>query len=702
MVIQMIRLIGVLSEGGVPVVLQSYVETESEMIIGALISAAKTLCDAMGSGEVRQLAFKDNTLIVTESKKCYTVVALVSKAESYMDSLLRIIAEEIDESEISEADGNVTDSHISTVEKVLDLYVKHEMDISLKEMVPLAWNPILDAVNQDSHLNNRISELEKTLDASDLKSDWESVIGKRTPSLRDAVEYASYGEYDRACASAFGVKTDLARIFAIKMGQLARSMSSTSAPSQEELQIVSTHIEGDDGFCRLAKAIVSYGTGEIKSSEYTTAFRNAADEFEFGDTQEHMIYSYLFVDVRISLLHEFATKLADYLKEKLPIVYAYIFSILDRDAIFEKLYSVSSYDDFKDTLGVYKNRIDSILNQIQQALKKGLLQRFKREEGMKGLALKGSLQLQNYITLLTALAESPVLTISERKEVLAEVIEMYWGYFRKLLQADMPIFAHTIDSVFQSLGVACAEYYYLATGNDREKHLDLVTEFLNDIMKLSQKEWSKPSVRFSIFVVTNALATAFAKSGKFRAEAVCLLYLAMKDAEIEQLEEIKESSPDAYATNAGNIFNSLASVAYGILSNSIRDSIFSECVLHALEIQRWFVSHGVVCRDDIITVTYHTGFAAGMLSLRELRRATKLVIALNRVAIQDYKKYDYEVAMTGSSLISVLSKSWERLGNPKYLEQAQNLLRMSTAGWRKYGFSEKAENLEKFYNQRLP
>ena len=77
----------------------------------------------------------------------------------------------------------------------------------------------------------------------------------------------------------------------------------------------------------------------------------------------------------------------------------------------------------------------------------------------------------------------------------------------------------------------------------------------------------------------------------------------------------------------------------------------------------------------------------------------KVVIELNHVAVQNPEKYDYEVAMTGSSIIGVLSKSWERLGNPKYLEQSRETLRLSAAGWRKYGFYEKADNLEKKYGQ---
>ncbi|MFW9932061.1 MAG: hypothetical protein ACFFDR_05330, partial [Candidatus Thorarchaeota archaeon] len=143
------------------------------------------------------------------------------------------------------------------------------------------------------------------------------------------------------------------------------------------------------------------------------------------------------------------------------------------------------------------------------------------------------------------------------------------------------------------------------------------------------------------------------------------------------------------------------SLSYNLLSENIRNSVFTECVLRSLEVQEWFVSHGMVCRDDIMAVTYHASSAAEMLSEWDLQKVVKIVIALNRVAVQNPQKYDYEVAVTGSSLIGVLSKSWERLGNPKYFEQASRLLRLSASSWRKYGFYEKADNLEKLYSHLL-
>ncbi len=177
------------------------------------------------------------------------------------------------------------------------------------------------------------------------------------------------------------------------------------------------------------------------------------------------------------------------------------------------------------------------------------------------------------------------------------------------------------------------------------------------------------------------------------------MHLMMKTLDFEANEQTRDTAPFAYATNMGNTLTSLASVAHSLLSEDIRKSIFVECLLRSLEVQEWFISHGVVCRDDIVAATFNASYAADMFSEQELRKVVKSVTALNRVAIQDPQKYDYEVAMTGTPLISVLAKSWERLGNTRYYDQAKEILRMSANAWRKYGFYQKAENLEKLFDQ---
>jgi hypothetical protein len=406
------------------------------------------------------------------------------------------------------------------------------------------------------------------------------------------------------------------------------------------------------------------------------------------------------MDGRISEFPEFAGRLADYFQKSVPIARAYIYSIVDRNEIFEKLYSVSSYDDFKSKMGFYKGRIQGILNQLASVLdeKAGIS---SEPVTYTKMALQGSLQLQNYVTLLTALAESPVLTVSERKEVLEEVLEIYWKYFRSLLRLNIPIFAHTVDSVFQSLSVACAEYYRISTGEGRQAHLEYIDEFLTDVSLVVQREWSKPRIRLSIFVLMNAVGPVLARVGKISPSEVELFYSAMKQYDNEATTSLRETNPSAYMTNVGNMMVSIAAMSTRIDLPREKRHIMIESFRNALAVHQWFVSHGMVCRDDIMSVTFLAGQIIELLDRPEVEKILKITVALNRIAIQDYSEYDYELAMMGTPLLLLLINGGEILDEPVYSQLANDLLQRCIGAWRKYGFHEKAENLDELIQREI-
>jgi len=78
---------------------------------------------------------------------------------------------------------------------------------------------------------------------------------------------------------------------------------------------------------------------------------------------------------------------------------------------------------------------------------------------------------------------------------------------------------------------------------------------------------------------------------------------------------------------------------------------------------------------------------------------TNIVIALNRIAVQDRSKYDYEVAMMASPLIEILIYTWKKLKNEKHLKLARDTFDTAHSAWIKYGFHEKAENFKKKYGE---
>ncbi|MDH4212447.1 MAG: hypothetical protein OEV85_00860 [Candidatus Thorarchaeota archaeon] len=693
----MIRLIGILTTGGVPIKVKSAMDADGQMIIGPLIEAAKALSNVIGSGEVRKLGFRENTLIVTECKKGYTIVALVSKAEDYMDSLLRVIADAIDDSDLATADGSVNDSHERIIDQIIHTYTREHVETGFLEILPSVWNPILSALKQSEKLSVSLQEVEALLSKEESVTGWNKLKAGVNGTLKDALLFALQGEFDRACAMAMNVEGALAGVFCIKMGALTHTMTKVISPPLTELKQIAAALPEDYPFTDFARSLVSFTAGELIPADYSRVFRETVNRFEFKDDEEHLLLGFMFLDARVVDYQKFAQKLLNLYREKSEVFCSYIESIDERGKLFEKLYSITNYGAFRDELGMYKSRITSILGNINWVLDSDLLWELKKEGKGIEIGVTASLKLQNYIAILTALAESPVLTIGERREVLEEVLMLYRDYFRDLMMVEVPLFSYTLDSVFQSLSVANAEYYFLTTGESRKQHLDQSIDFLSDIYHTIEEEWPKSQVRFSLFVVGNALSPVFTRADILSDEEVRLVYLAMKLLDVNTIDAIQITKPEAYATNLGNTITTLAALAARLLETEERTVVLKRCVEIILDTQEWFISRGVICRDDIMSASFHSSLVTATLEGDELERIVNRVIALNRIAIQDPVKYDYEVAMISSPYIGILIDACNRLSNKKYLQLARDSFDSAYRAWIKYGFPEKAVNFKKKY-----
>jgi hypothetical protein len=664
-----------------------------------MIEVVKGLSAIMGSGEVRMLEFKDDKLIVTESEKEFTVVALVSRAAEHLESLIRIIAEEIDNSSITQPGGRGDPKLAKQIDKILDHYLEDEVDIDFRETLTETWEPILRRLKTEKRFAKLLNETDRKMLLADREEQklWSNFDHKVNGKLKDALEYALSGAFDYACAVAIDHDETLAKLLAIKTGLLAISMTRTISPTLVVLKSLADSLpDTEDPFVELAKAAVWYKDRRITAEEYREQFQRAAEQFEFIDDDEHIVQAILFIEPTIMVLPAFAEKMVKYFEGKSPILATFISAIIERSHIFDKLYSITSYDQFRTSLSMWKGKITEILEQISKTLKTGSIRRLLGDKGFepRKLGITGSLNLQTYFALHTALTESIILTLNERKELLSEIIRIYREYFRKLLLSEIPLFTSTIDSAFQSLSVAIAEYLLLLTQEEREDFEKQVTEFLRDVITVLSFEWLKKEIDTStLLAVTNAICPVLTMSNELLNEEVELLYMLIRMMHIQSTITEQTSSPRGYATTLGNLTNSLAALAAKVLQGETRSKILFRCVKTQIHVHKYFLFQGIICRDDIIAATFNVEQIADNLLQKTLEPLLKAIVALNRVTVPNLMKYDYEAAMISRTLIKLFIKSWQRLGNKDHHERARRLLYVGVSAFRKYGFNEKAEDL---------
>ncbi len=703
----MIKLIGVISKGGIPLRLRTTLEKEGNIFLTGMIEVVKGLSMIMGSGEVRMLEFKDDKLIVTESEKEFTVVALVSRAAEHLESLIRIIAEDIDKSVIEQPGGRGDAAIAKQIDKILDRYLEDSVDVELRTILADNWEPLLRSIKQDKRFTKIIQEIDRQILLADKgeQKEWSTFDNKVNGKLQKAIDYALAGAFDYACAVAIDHDISVAKILAIKTGLLALSMTRTTAPTLVALKSIVETLPGTDNpFIELAKAAVWYKDRRISAEEYREQYQKAAEQFDFADDETSNIYAFLFVEPTIMMLPEFAAKMKKYFETKSPIIATFINAIIERSHIFDKLYSITSYDQFRSSLSMWKNKINTILNQITKTLKSGSLRRLLGDRGFEArkLGITGSLDLQTYFALHTALSESIILTLSERKEMLSEIIRIYQEYFRKLLHSEIPLFTSTIDSAFQSLAVAIAEYYQMLIIPEREEFRKQITEFLRDVIAVLSDEWLKKEIDTStLLAVTNALIPMLTMDNELQEEEVQLTYLLLRTMHTQSAISEQTTNPRGYATTIGNLTNTLAALVSKVLEGDARNQILNRCVKAQIHVYKYFLSQGILCRDDIIAATFNLSQVADFLSGKMLEPLTRAVIALNRITVPSLVTYDYEGAVISWALIALLIKCWKRFKDDEHFEHAKRLLHVALKALRKYGFSEKAEELLAEFGETL-
>jgi hypothetical protein len=364
--------------------------------------------------------------------------------------------------------------------------------------------------------------------------------------------------------------------------------------------------------------------------------------------------------------------------------------MLDREQLFTKLYSITSYSEFKDQVSTWKSKITSILDDINQFLKPGVLGKLLKSKLEAGLT--GSLNLGTFIALYTALAESPVLNLQERIEVLNEVLSVYTQYFRKLLKSDLPLFAYTVDSVFQSISVVLGELFYILSEEDQKAHLAVIKSYLQDVLDVVSVDWLRKRPDTStLFVMSNATFPVLMQSDAIGVTEVRFVYLAMRLLNTMALMKLQDIDAQGFATDLLNIKTTLASLTIPFLPDEERYLYLEDCVNILLQGHKFFITHGVLCRDDIASATLLTGYLNPKTQATDYGVYIDLAITLNRIAVPDIQRHESDIAVLATPYLGLLKTAIQHLKDDKYVKLARIAYDQSIEVWTKFGFEFKAK-----------
>lgn len=165
------------------------------------------------------------------------------------------------------------------------------------------------------------------------------------------------------------------------------------------------------------------------------------------------------------------------------------------------------------------------------------------------------------------------------------------------------------------------------------------------------------------------------------------------------VESWKIVIPYNFAAFTVNLLNTLAALSLKVLKPDLRDSHLIKTLDCIVDVYKWLLSQGKVSRDMITSLSFFAQKIAK--KYKKIEDLLDFLIALSKIAILDWNKQDYDVALISENFIGLLLKSYKLKHDARYLELAKKIYRISLNAWGKYGFKKKRVELYTKYEKVL-
>lgn len=701
----MIKLLGVITEGGLNVKTKFFGKEKQKKLIPSLISAIKGISETLGQTEVKKLDFGDEKLILTRSEKGYTVTALTDRAEAYINKLIQIIAKDIDENEEIPPSSNIVRERVGeTIEDIMGTYVRDTVRINFFDSIVNMWNLIFEEIKADDTILKRFNAVDRRVDRSKSPSyQWKQFSSKIEVNFDHAVNYALNGNFDHACAASLGVEDPMRKIFSIRMGLLSLDTIGMKAPPLTLLEQQLDKIPQENAYTAILKLDIKSKKKKITPTEYLRILKAAIKQFEEDNGQEHRVKPFLFLGESFGYFPKFSQKLAEFFNDKSECLSNYINARIDRGKMVQKAHSISEREEVRHEINEWTRKIENITDELDTILNPTLLTRLCRllrdRTNLNTVSLKYLSELQAYLRFLLTLTQSPILNLAEHKEKFEEIVTHY-QYFRKTIKKGIPIHHVSLLDAFSMVSSSLRSLYHLSTSKERNNILKKSHSLLKHILDITIKEIVRirPTIRMLVNVSSN-LSELFTMADVKKEEEILLVYLLLENIDLEKIEDWKRSYPPNFIAISLNLFFSLAPIADKFLTGRKRKKILKKCTDSVVKLMKWFLYQGKVSKATLTSLCFYISKIIDVYSPSELEELAKTIIGFSKIAIPDWQEKDYYLAEESSVLIDFFLKVGDQLENDDFFAIAEQVYGISLNAWVRNGFQAKARELEKEYSQ---
>ena len=690
----MIKIIGVMTDSGIPISILNLINIENEEFIASLISVVNALSEVIGEDSIKRVDFGRDKLLIKDTKKGYIIFALVTRAEKFIERLLIVIARDIDSAEdIESAGGFVDDILCKKIGRILNRYIEPNIPIGIADIIITMWKPLLESIMRDPRLGLGIRRIRRKIGESleNERKSWEKFMKKIRKTKREAsaIEYALNGDFEYAYVFSRNSDNPIEQIFCLKVGILSRSILNKASPPLEELERVGETLPKENIYAKLVRTELEYIKGATTIANLIGIYRKAINNFKFEDDEESLMLAFLFVSPFVGMLGGFGWKLAEFFKDKSDLIYSYLVALCERQRILGIAHSITSYDEIRRDLLTWEEKAEEYLVKLSSALGSS------RETKPNNAFLTFMPNITTYQTFLKTLMDAPILTLNEKVSFAFLNLDIYHRYIRRSLKEKIPIFINDSVDSFQATSKALEILYPIST-KDRlvEDFVERSRELLQDIIDVSVNNMSKfrPYLEYILATMSNIM-TNFVELNIRMPEELEVAYLVINELSVVNVESWKYIQPYQLMKFSADLMNIIISMSIRYLRGNVKADVVLRGVHNLMRTYKWFLTHGRVYRESIYYIATYLRAVHDLLDKKELYEILDLIEGFTYILVPDIKQEEEEVAMISEPLLRLIKLVCKKFDSKKYLELSDKILSATISTFKRRGLVKKSKEI---------
>lgn len=681
-----IRHIGV-TAFGVPIYFKHFGETsqDKEMLFSALIEAFNAIGDQLELGRIDTVAFGENLLHVTPTRKGYRVIAISDTKEWYVRNLVKRIAEIIDSDEnIPEPTGFVDDEIVSKIKNLLDKFIIEEVSVSPEDIfkeLDTTVKELSEILGKDAvrNLDKTIAEKRKKISES-----WSNILASIEGNIYEALENAWRGEISTASAIILKrADTPLLVSLGIRLSLLSNLFHNLISPPLDLIKQLVNYLTEDDVFVALIRRAVDYHFYWMDVRDYFSLYMKALEKFDTEEGVETQIKALiLFDEMLLRVKSDKAKKLLNYYKDTSDALYTYFEVLAEKNVALKRIFN-ADLGEAQHLISVWSQKLFGDIKLTNKFLgwrtREYVLDKEEAVEAMK-VFFRTSVEAEIYAKSLSYITRHLSTDAETKLRVLSQALDLI-DKLLNVINREFPIYIPSCVEFMKEISFIL-EYSIRII---KQKNISNITEAYKKLLavcgKIAIDEYDK-MIRFYPWItsVLASFSSILLYLDDYHPQILELFYLISRLISLDSLEGMKKSSPDMFTSFVSDL---LFTFGYVLVRRGVEQNKdhLESIIDYLIELVKWKMFRGSASVIDVLRIISLLSRTVFLLPKSKVKHYNREIASLLELFIDDPAKRESELVVLSEELVMFYKRLSDVVGKDAEImsrinEMIQQLLRI--------------------------